>query len=301
MAEKTNKIDKNLDNIIFKYERIANIFIYVGAFLFVSGIVIFLIPHGYHDKFGAFGEFFGGIIGSFWSLAGVFLFYSALKNQAKEFQAQKDQLDLQRDELRLQRNELKLQRYETELQRKEFERQTQQLVAQNETLAIQKFENTFFHLLGLHNDIVNSNESRDLGKKWSKTLYIRFIGNYQRIEERESELEKKELIARAYTIFPKRIEYLDRYFNNLTYCFKFIELSNIPNKKFYISLIRAQLTIHEQLFLFYYGISDFSDETLKSVLEEYNFFEELPTDELIEIKHLQFYDKSAFDRFTKES
>lgn len=297
MVEKKNSVNKKLEKISVKYEKFANAFIYIGVFLFISGIVIFMLPHQYHDKFGAFGEFFGGIIGSFWSLAGVFLFYSALKNQAMEFDAQREQLDLQRDELKLQRNELRLQRYETELQRKEFERQTQQLVAQNETLSVQKFENTFFHLLSLHNDIVSSNEARDLGKKWAKTLYIRFIGNYQRIAERQKDLDKKELICKAYMIFPKRIEYLDRYFNNLTYCFKFIELSNIPNKKFYVSLIRAQLTVHEQLFLFYFGISEFSDETLIKILEENNFFEELPTDELIEINHLQFYDKSAFDRF----
>lgn len=97
---------------------------------------------------------------------------------------QQNQLDPRREELKLQRNELKLQRYETELQRKEFERQTQELKNQNKTLLVQKFENTFFNLLGLHNEFVNSNESRDLGKKWAKTLYIRFIGNVSRVSER---------------------------------------------------------------------------------------------------------------------
>jgi hypothetical protein len=298
MAKNTNKVEKNTPDISFKYEKLANLFIYFGAFIFVSGIVIFLLPHSYHDKFGAFGEFFGGIIGSIWSLAGVFLFFSALKTQSKEFKIQHEQLELQRDELKMQRNELKLQRYETELQRKEFERQTQQLVEQNKTLNIQKFENTLFHLLRLHNDIVNSNEDRDLGKKWSKTLYMRFIGNFQRTSEREQDLEKLEIIKKTYNLFPKKVEYLDRYFNNLVYCLEFIDLATITNKKFYVNLIRAQMTVHEQLFMFYFGICSLTQ--IKRLIERYNFFEELPTDELIEISHLQYYDKSAFDYFEDE-
>lgn len=289
------KKDKSNISNVNKYEAYARNFIILGSIVFILGIIVLFTPNNYLERFGTFGEFFGGIIGSIWALAGVFLFYSALKNQAREFEVQREQLELQRDELKLQRNELKLQRFEAELQRKEFERQTTQLVTQNETLSIQKFENTFFHLLSLHNDIVNSNEAKDLGKKWAKTLYIRFIGNYQRIKEREENLSKIETIKRTYQLFQKRMEYLDRYFNNLTYCFKFIELSQIPSKDFYVSLVRAQLTVPEQLFLFYYTLSDFAGVELKSILEKYTFFSELPTDELIEINHLQFYDQSAFD------
>jgi hypothetical protein len=281
------------------YEKSSTVAIAIGALFFVAGAIIFLNQDSNLEQYGAFGEFFGGIIGSFWSLAGVLLFYAALKTQSKEFIVQRQQLEMQRKELKLQRNELKLQRYETELQRKEFERQTEQLIHQNATLAVQKFENTFFHLLGLHNDIVNSNEARELGKKWAKELYLRFIGNYQRISAREEELNKLELIQKAYHLFPKRIEYFDRYFNNLYYVLKFIHRSNMEDKHFYASIVRAQLTVFEQLFLFYYGISDFSTQEFKEILQTYHFFEEIPLDELIDMSHTEYYSQDAFGKQVK--
>lgn len=301
-----SKVKDNIefdDNEINKagmfYEKGSTIAIVIGALFFVGGAFIFLNQDSNLEQYGAFGEFFGGIIGSFWSLAGVLLFYAALKTQSKEFIIQRQQLELQRDELKLQRNELKLQRYETELQRKEFERQTEQLIHQNATLAVQKFENTFFHLLGLHNDIVNSNESRELGKKWAKELYLRFIGNYQRISGREEELNKLELIQKAYHLFPKRIEYFDRYFNNLYYVLNFIHRSNIEDKYFYASIVRAQLTVFEQLFLFYFGLSEFSNSEFKDILQRYHFFEEIPLDELIDMSHTEYYSQDAFGKLEK--
>lgn len=62
----------------------------------------------------------------------------------------------------LQKTELQLQRRELELTRAELEGQKLQLAAQNETLRKQNFEDTFFQLLRLHNDILNS---IDLSKK----------------------------------------------------------------------------------------------------------------------------------------
>lgn len=290
-SEQTKNFDSENALKAKKYEKVANRLIVFGTIVLLTGAVIFVIPHGYHDKFGAFGEFFGGIVGSVWTLAGVVLFYSALKAQQREFEVQREQLELQR-------NELKLQRQETELQRKEFERQTVQLVHQNETLAVQKFENTFFHMLNLHNDIVVSNETRDEkeGKQWAKTLYVRFIGNYQRTCSRDPELTKIEAVQKTYQFFKKRPEYLDRYFSNLKYALNFIHKSNIKDKFFYIGVIRAQLTIHEQLFLFYFALSDFSNNEFRIILEEYSFFEELPLDELIDSDHKDYFDMKAFKR-----
>ena len=272
-----------------RYEGIANILIFVGVIVLVVGFYIFMNPMRPLEDFGAYGEYFGGIVGSIWTLAGVILFYAALKAQQREFEVQRQQLEMQRKELQLQRQE-------TELQRKEFERQTQQLITQNNTLNVQKFENTIFHMLQLHNEIVVSNESRDLGKKWAKSLYIRFIGNYQRNLERTPELTKMECIEKTYRFFKMRPEYLDRYFRNLMYILKFVEHANIDNKIFYIGLIRAQLTIHEQLFLFYFSLSEFSSKEFRSILEEYRFFEELPLDELIDSEHKALMNEKAFEK-----
>lgn len=103
-------------------------------------------------------------------------------------------------------------------------------------------------------------------------------------------------ICKAYQIFPKRIKYLDRYFNNLNYMLNFIDKSIIDDKLFYVELLRAQMTVHEQLFFFYYGLSDFSSTKLRNIISSYHFFNEFPADELIDSSYKQFYDDNCFTK-----
>ena len=56
----------------------------------------------------------------------------------------------------LQRHEIKLQRDELRDTREVMEKQEKQFEIQSETLKLQQFENTFFNMLKLHNDIVES-------------------------------------------------------------------------------------------------------------------------------------------------
>lgn len=67
------------------------------------------------------GDFFGGIVGSVWALAGVLLYFSALKLQAKELSNQMDEMN-----------------------------ENKKLLSQ------QQFESTFFNLLKTQQDIGNS-------------------------------------------------------------------------------------------------------------------------------------------------
>ncbi len=273
--------------------RIANFFIGLGFFLFIIGAIFeFYVSKISPEALGFFGEYAGGIVGSIWSLASIMLFYSALRRQGKDSILQREQLELQRQELASQREELILQRKETELQRIEFERQTEQLRKQNDTLAIQKFENTFFQLLGLHNEIVNGNESRDLGKNWAKQLYLRFITRYQKTNENEDSLDR---ISSSYKIFPKRVEYLDRYFNNFTTLIEFIDRSQIQDKSFYTYILKAQLNVNELLLLFYFAITDMAPKNLKVLIEKYSFLSDLPNDEIIDIQHKNYYKSTAFE------
>jgi uncharacterized membrane protein len=121
----------------------------IGIGLSAIGIIIFLWNFKFisdenvdSEKIGQFGDYFGGIIGSIWSLAGVILFYVALQEQRKDIEINRTALEKQIEEFSLQRVELS----ET---RKIFEEQA-------ETLKVQRFENTFFQLLNLHHEIVNN-------------------------------------------------------------------------------------------------------------------------------------------------
>ena len=99
--------------------------IIVSVFLFVYKQELFIFGSIQAEKFGMSGDFVGGLIGSLWALAGVLLFYTALKYQ---------------------KNELKLQREQLIVQQKELHEQTIQFSNQNETLQKQRFEKTLFDL-----------------------------------------------------------------------------------------------------------------------------------------------------------
>ncbi len=86
------------------------------------------------EKKGEFGDTFGALNALFAGLAFAGVIYAIL----------------------LQQRELKLQREELELQRKELEDTRAEIKGQKETLQKQNFESSFFQLLGMHSEIVNS-------------------------------------------------------------------------------------------------------------------------------------------------
>ena len=134
----------------FLSERSSFYLILIGIVLIFFGIIIFLWNDFNFsidkkissEKFGAFGDFIGGIVGSLWALAGVILFYVALKEQRKDFTTNRKVLNAQSETLKQQI--------------KEFELQRKELTETREIFKIQKFETSFFNLLKFHNDVVNS-------------------------------------------------------------------------------------------------------------------------------------------------
>ena len=99
------------------------IFLWIGCwYLLLTNTYL----SGYTER-GQFGDMFGVINSLFSGLAFGGIIYTIL---------------LQREELKAQREELKLTK--------------QEFITQNETLRLQRFENTFFNLLNVHNKIVDS-------------------------------------------------------------------------------------------------------------------------------------------------
>ncbi len=93
-------------------EKLAVIAAVAGAVILIIGIVLFVWHEKFSlqhiiksDKVGQLGDFIGGIVGSFWALAGVLLFYAALKSQQKQLKTQIEELHEQKKELALSREE----------------------------------------------------------------------------------------------------------------------------------------------------------------------------------------------------
>lgn len=135
--------------------------IVIGISLIFFGLILFLWKENQlspskpisKEEFAQYGDFVGGIVGSIWALAGVILFYVALNEQRKD--------------LRINQKALKQQIKEFKLQRKELEET-------KNVFNIQKFDNTFFNLLGILNDIFHSmsldtNMVNTLGRKRNNT------------------------------------------------------------------------------------------------------------------------------------
>ncbi len=225
----------------------------------------------------------------------------------------------------LQKKELALQREELEKTREEIKGQKEQLEAQNQTLQKQNFESSFFQLLGLHNDIVNSMEislghTVYQGRQCFDYLLGVFRRNYRRAwkgfyaEWEENPDEAKELMLKWINdeyeeLFDNYQSQVGYYFRNLYNVVKFVDQeSDFPKdhkaKKPYTNLIRAQLSSDELGLLFYNCLSN-RGAKFKKLVEKYALLEDMDFKKLIQERgedytetpdgeHKSLYDESAY-------
>lgn len=251
------------------------------SFVLTSWIgTIILVPYYYNppDNSGAFGDMFGSINALFSGLAFVGVVVAIL--------LQKDELGLQRQELEETRDELKGQKV--------------QLEEQNKTFKKQSFEDTFFQLLTLYSNIVNAidldsgdgyfeqNNGQQLIK--GRDCFVRMYNilngwleaKMKQGSQTLSDDEKRDLITGEYAEFYNRYDSdLGHYFRTLYNLIKYIDSSNVPCKKFYTDLVRAQLSSHELLLVYYNCISDLGRTKLAPLVTKYNLLKHLPKDKLL--------------------
>lgn len=193
----------------------------------------------------------------------------------------------------LQRNELQLQREEIEETREEF-------IKQNKTLKQQRFENTFFNMLNLQNQIVqamhvghsqgkeviNDVANRDL------TNFLNNITQYKGLKENEVTpgiLEKLHGIIEGgyHGGYYKQFEiHFNHYFRHLYHVYKFIYFSDLQKeeKNFYASLVRAQLSQNELLVIALNGIIvDYGYPRFLYLMKEYEVLKNFRWDFIREI------------------
>ena len=248
----------------------------VGAVITrVIGIYCFPCNEGDSAAAGLFGDSFGavnalisamafaGVIASFW---------------------------LQRKEFELQREDLKLQYDELHAQREEFEQQ-------NMTLKLQRFENTFFNMMQLQQQIVN-----DLHLEVPASLARR--GNIASASSMPTtkEINGREVIQYIYDKVKIIIEekglnsyadvehrdLLDHYFRHLYTILRYVDESKAftaegesdeqrewEQKYQYTKIVRATLSRYEMLMLYYNGLSIFGREKLKPLMEKYAMLDNL--------------------------
>lgn len=281
-------------------ERTSLILVVTGFIFLTLGVVFFLWMDTNFEtdkqinatKFGQFGDFIGGVVGSIWALVGVILFYIALTEQREDIRINRDVLKTQVNALEQQIREFELQRQELEETRKVFQEQSV-------TQKIQRFENTFFQLLRTHNEIVSSMDLRKIGDMSfviasGRDCFHNFYKSFQEII-RKKQSPRMDIVAEYLQFYNQEQADLGHYFRSLYHIIKYVHKSDIVNKKQYTNFARAQLSSYELVMLYYNGLSVNGLEKFKPLIEEYSLLKNLPQSILLHKHDLEvYYDAKAF-------
>lgn len=232
----------------------------------------------------------------------------------------------------LQRRELRLQRAELEQTREELKGQKKEFQTQNDTLRHQRFENTFFQMLSLLQSIIE-NLTYTYDDKTKLTRYPSDSpGPETEYTEIRKELKGREVFRFAFTEAPQYYGdnkyykgmagvmkamgleqynkwhttlYFDHYFRTLYRIVKFVKETPLlesedqdqekKDRYMYTSIMRAQLSRYELVWLYYNCILGDGREKFKPLVEEFSLLKNLRIDYLIDHKRVDNdYAETAF-------
>src|SRR5690606_27107941 len=74
---------------------------------------------------------------------------------------------------------------------------------------------------------------------------------------------------------------MSHYFRTIYHIIKFVDKSEIENKKQYISIARAQLSSYEQILIFYNCLHENGNEKFKPLIEKYALFKNIDSSLLV--------------------
>ena len=281
---------KNIKDYVGKHKATILMLFIIILILCAFPTFCFFMKHNFSklEESGQFGDQFGALNALFSALAFAGLIYTIF--------IQKKELELQRDELRLTREEMKSQSHE--------------FFVQNTTMKLQRFENTFFHMLDLQNQIV-SQLKLDVGKH---CIYP--TQSYQKVgiisDTRTTTFEGKEVFFQIFNddrlgsknvkqiIEEEGIEGLknsntfgkfEHYMLNLFTILQFIDHADdsvVKNKCQYADILRASLSSYELVLLFYYNLIDNRNYDLKILIEKYTMLKYLNKRNLALCKEIRF-------------
>ena len=232
---------------------------------------VLLMPE---DKQGIFGDMFGAVNALFsgFAFAGLIL------------------------TLIMQRKELSLQRDELEQTRKEF-------VEQNKTMKRQRFENTFFNLMSLHQHITDNLEYQcpdgaDMFEAKGREVFKKFYfekDNFDGTLGVKGYLQGKDvdmLFKYAdFDVFNHYFHFFDGILNYITSS----DLIESEERYQYAVMLRNTLSDNERYLMFYYYAA--CGGWHKMIAEEYALFYDLLPNELAKDEHYQLFKAEAYNHY----
>ncbi|MBL4974829.1 putative phage abortive infection protein [Bacillus halotolerans] len=198
---------------------------------------------------GTFGDFFGGTTVGLFNLSSILLVLTAVI-----------------------------------MQRKELEQTRNEFVQTNKTLIKQQFDNTFFNMINLHNEIVRTT---NIGETIGKSVFKNILNNINRRFKGSN--KSYESLLDSYEYYYSNYDYIfGHYFRNMYRIVKFIDEADLDlnEKKNYIGILRAQLSTSELSLVFYNALSDKGDK-FRKLIQKHEFFDDHLNDQEIyhQFKH----------------
>lgn len=281
MDKKKKDDGSNRNDILTGGILMASVFLlWILSWIFIDKYIVSTDPEESSETIrGVFGDKFGAVNALFSGLAFAGIIFTIF----------------------LQKRELTLQREELEQTRNEF-------IQQNETLKKQRFENTFFHLLNLHNEIVDKlyitreEGVYDISQLVTYAKKDFFNGALDVLAKQNNIGDKLENLEDTWTVIQDGYRnfnfefgrYLSHYFRNLYHIYKYVHLSDLispEEKEFYTSIIRAQLSDSELILIFYNTLVDgLGYPNFKFLQQEYDILQNIDESMLFNDSHEKVYE-----------
>ena len=206
--------------------------------------------------------------------------------------------------------------YTIYLQRIEIKQTQDEMKSQNETLALQRFESSFFSLMGMFNEIMGGFEVEIKDQNGQQQTYkgVGIFRRLYRVFQSDFALSVMRLDSNPPPDDKVYFKYCDvlqdskgvfyQYFRILHRTIKFIFSSDLPaDRKFeYFKIIRSLLSDDELLILFYNCRFE-SGKKFKEILEDNKLplFDNLPWKRVIHSQHIQNMSIAVYGELAKDS
>jgi hypothetical protein len=244
------------------YEILGYGVIIVGALFIVLGFFLFRFvgdasaTHSVEmERYGQFGEFIGGVVGSFWALAGVLLFFANLTYQKKEFEQQRVELE-----------------------------KTHKIFKQ------QDFSSLFLNFISQHNTLMNSlivygeNDVEWKGSNFFVLFRQKVMEGYnERISQFDQNVMNEAFLEKLFfESFADQFAYyqneLEPYLKNLKVLFDMVykyRSETLDKSEYYSYILKSTLSLNELFLIYHVGRSNIYTD-LKKFQKVFTLFENLP-------------------------
>jgi hypothetical protein len=170
--------------------------------------------------------------------------------------------------------------------------QREELAESRKVFEKQQFENTFFNLLNLYQEVVKGLHFENITNYEQKTYKSKeFFEHHQKIfysnfvSKGSIQKNRKEATIQYLNFYTTTKEQTAHYFRTLYRIFRFIASTNFDDKtkEVYSKIVRAQLSESECLFLHYNAFTEYGSK-FRQLINTFNILKHLPTLEKVEFK-----------------